>query len=110
MELESLTGLTMDAARAAMTSGEVTATALAELHYGRIAAQDGKINSFLALSRERAMTQAAKIDGMAARGEALPALAGVPVGIKDVLVMQGAPATAGSRILKGYKPPYDATA
>ena len=37
-------------------------------------------------------------------------LAGIPVGIKDVLVMQGAPATAGSKILKGYRPPYDATA
>jgi aspartyl-tRNA(Asn)/glutamyl-tRNA(Gln) amidotransferase subunit A len=109
MELESLTGLTMDAARAAMASGEVTATALAELHYGRIAAEDGKINSFLALSRERAMKQAARIDGMAARGETLPPLAGIPVGIKDVLVMKGSPATAGSLILKGYRPPYDAT-
>jgi aspartyl-tRNA(Asn)/glutamyl-tRNA(Gln) amidotransferase subunit A len=109
MELESLTGLTIDAARAAMTSAEVTATALAELHYGRIAAQDGKINSFLALSRERAMTQAAKIDGMAARGEALPPLGGIPIGIKDVLVMEGSPTTAGSLILKGYRPPYDAT-
>jgi aspartyl-tRNA(Asn)/glutamyl-tRNA(Gln) amidotransferase subunit A len=109
MELESLTGLTMDAARAAMASGEVTATALAELHYGRIAAEDGKVNSFLALSRERAMTQAAKIDGMAAKGDSLPPLAGIPIGIKDVLVMEGSPATAGSLILKGYRPPYDAT-
>jgi aspartyl-tRNA(Asn)/glutamyl-tRNA(Gln) amidotransferase subunit A len=110
MELESLMGLTVDSARAVMASGEVTATALAELHYGRIAAEDGKINSFLALSRERAMKQAAKIDGMAARGESLPPLAGVPVGIKDVLTMVGSPATAGSLILKGYRPPYDATA
>ena len=46
---------------------------------------------------------------MAAKGEKLPVLAGVPVGIKDVLAMQGAPATAGSLILKGYRPPYDAT-
>jgi aspartyl-tRNA(Asn)/glutamyl-tRNA(Gln) amidotransferase subunit A len=110
MELESLTGLTMDAARSAMASGEVSATALAELHFGRIAAQDGQINSFLALSRERAMTQAAKIDGMAAKGESLPPLAGIPIGIKDVLTMVGSPATAGSLILKGYRPPYDATA
>jgi aspartyl-tRNA(Asn)/glutamyl-tRNA(Gln) amidotransferase subunit A len=110
MELESLTGLTMDAARSAMASGEVSATALAELHYERIAAEDGQINSFLALSRERAMTQAAKIDDMAARGEALPPLAGIPIGIKDVLTMVGSPATAGSLILKGYRPPYDATA
>jgi aspartyl-tRNA(Asn)/glutamyl-tRNA(Gln) amidotransferase subunit A len=56
------------------------------------------------------MAQAAKVDAMADRGEVLPPLAGVPVGIKDVLVMRGAPATAGSLILKGYRPPYDATA
>jgi len=82
---------------------------MAELHYARIGSRDTKINSFLALNRERAMTQAAKIDGMVAKGEALPALAGVPVGIKDVLVVQGVPATAGSLILQGYRPPYDAT-
>src|SRR5258707_8154847 len=107
MELESLT---IDGTRAAIAAGETTATALAELHYARIESKDHEINSFLALSRERAMAQAAKIDGMVARAETLPALAGVPVGIKDVLVMQGAPATAGSLILKGYKPAYDATA
>jgi aspartyl-tRNA(Asn)/glutamyl-tRNA(Gln) amidotransferase subunit A len=106
MELESLT---IDGVRAAIASGKTTATALAELHYARIGFQDTEINSFLALSRERAMTQAVKIDGMAAKAETLPVLAGVPVGIKDVLVMQGAPATAGSLILKGYRPPYDAT-
>ena len=44
------------------------------------------------------------------QGGQLPPLAGIPVGIKDVLVMQGAPSTAGSKILKGYHPPYDATA
>ena len=92
-----------------MVSGETTATSLAEQHYARIGTGDHKINSFLALSRERAMTQAAKIDAMAAKGDELPALAGVPVGIKDVLTMLGAPATAGSLILKGYRPPYDAT-
>lgn len=107
MGLESLT---IDGARVAVASGETTATALAEAHYARIEAQDGVINSFLALSRERAMAQAGKIDGMVAKGETLPALGGVPVGIKDVLAMQGAPATAGSLILKGYRPPYDATA
>jgi aspartyl-tRNA(Asn)/glutamyl-tRNA(Gln) amidotransferase subunit A len=105
---------TIDGVRAGLANGSRTATALAELHYSRIAANDGdqgnRINSFLALSKERALSQAAKIDAMAAKGEKLPALAGVPVGIKDVLVMQGSPATAGSQILKGYRPPYDATA
>src|ERR1700760_2106899 len=105
-----LEGLTIAGTRAAIAEGEITASALAELHYARIESQDADINSFLSVSRERAMAQAAKIDGMAAKAEALPPLAGVPVGIKDVLVMQGAPATAGSLILKDYRPPYDATA
>jgi aspartyl-tRNA(Asn)/glutamyl-tRNA(Gln) amidotransferase subunit A len=105
---------TIDGVRAGVADGSATATAMAELHYSRIAADDGDkgkgINSFLALSKERALAQAAKIDALAAKGEELPALAGVPVGIKDVLTMQGSPATAGSLILKGYRPPYDATA
>jgi len=108
---------TIQEVRTAIASKTTTATALAEQHYARIAADDGPvsvggkgINSFLALSRDRALAQAAKIDALAASGEPLPALAGVPVGIKDVLVMQGSPATAGSKILEGYMPPYDATA
>jgi aspartyl-tRNA(Asn)/glutamyl-tRNA(Gln) amidotransferase subunit A len=105
---------TIQEVRAAIASGKATATAIAEEHYARIATEDGPsgkgINSFLALSRDRALEQAAKIDAMAAKGDALPPLAGVPVGIKDVLTMKGSPATAGSLILKGYMPPYDATA
>jgi aspartyl-tRNA(Asn)/glutamyl-tRNA(Gln) amidotransferase subunit A len=106
MELE---GLTIDGAREAVASGEVTARALAERHYDRIGAQDTQINSFLALSKERAFAQAVKVDAMVAKGDDLPLLAGVPIGIKDVLAMRGSPATAGSLILKGYCPPYDAT-
>jgi aspartyl-tRNA(Asn)/glutamyl-tRNA(Gln) amidotransferase subunit A len=90
-----------------------SATALAERHYDRIAANDGiagkAINSFLALSRDRAIAQATRIDALVAAGDPLPPLAGMPIGIKDVLAMQGAPATAGSKILEGYRPPYDAT-
>ncbi len=56
------------------------------------------------------MAQAARVDAMTARGEDAGPLAGVPVAIKDVLAMCGAPATAGSKILAGYMPPYDATA
>ncbi len=104
---------TIDDIRNGLASRTLTATALAEEHYARIAADDvatGKgTNSFLALSRDRALAQAAKIDALAAAGDPLPLLAGVPVGIKDVLAMQGSPATAGSKILAGYIPPYDAT-
>lgn len=113
-EKDRVMDFTIDTVRAGVADGSTTATAMAELHYSRIAADDGDkgkgINSFLALSKERALAQAAKIDALAAKGEKLPALAGVPVGIKDVLTMQGSPATAGSLILKGYRPPYDATA
>ena len=105
--------LTIDDIRAGLELRTTTATAIAEEHYARIEMDDvpaGKgINSFLALSRDRAFAQAAKIDALAAAGDPLPVLAGVPVGIKDVLAMQGSPATAGSKILAGYMPPYDAT-
>jgi len=104
------TAMTIDDARQAIASGKTKATTLAESFYQTIAAEDPKINAWLSLSRERALQQAARVDAMVARGDALPALAGVPIGIKDVLTMQGVPATAGSKILEGYRPPYDATA
>ena len=98
-------------ARAQAQAG--SATALAERHFELIAEQDGPdglgIHSFLAISRERAMTQAARVDDLYAKGQDAGPLAGVPVAIKDVLAMTGAPATAGSKILAGYQPPYDAT-
>ena len=108
-ETLNLETLSITAARSAIASGSISAISLATQHYDRIAAVDPTINSYLALSRERALTQAAKIDTAAKAGEALGPLAGVPIGIKDVLTMRGAPATAGSLILKGYHPPYDAT-
>ena len=105
---------TIDQVRDAIAARGTTATQLAEDHYARIAAEDGPtgkgINSFLSLSRDRALAQAAKIDALAQKGNPLPPLAGVPIGIKDVLTMTGSPATAGSKILEGYHPPYDATA
>ena len=103
--------VTIDEARGVIDAE--SAAILAERHYAHIASQDGMagkaINSFLALSRERALRQVERIDELARRGEGLPSLAGVPMGIKDVLAMEGAPATAGSKILEGYRPPYDAT-
>ncbi len=91
-----------------------TAVALAERHYARIAELDSEsglgINSFLALSRERALAQAARVDALNASGQDAGPLAGVPVAVKDVLAMRGTPSTAGSKILAGWQPPYDATA
>jgi aspartyl-tRNA(Asn)/glutamyl-tRNA(Gln) amidotransferase subunit A len=96
--------------RAEIASGVTKATDLAASYYERIAEINPRLNIYLSLTKERALAQAARVDELAAKGDPLPALAGIPVGIKDVLVMQGAPATAGSKILEGYHPPYDATA
>jgi len=96
--------------RAGIEAGSTTAQELARGYYDRIAEKNPRLNVYLSLTRERALAQAERVDALAAKGDPLPALAGIPVGIKDVLVMKGAPATAGSKILEGYHPPYDATA
>jgi aspartyl-tRNA(Asn)/glutamyl-tRNA(Gln) amidotransferase subunit A len=95
--------------RQRLESGSVSASATAEEYYQRIAAKNPTLNAYLSLTRERALAQAARIDELARRGDPLPPLAGIPMGIKDVLLMRGAPSTAGSKILEGYQPPYDAT-
>jgi aspartyl-tRNA(Asn)/glutamyl-tRNA(Gln) amidotransferase subunit A len=95
--------------RTAVKNGKPTATQLAGLCFEEIEAQNPAINAYLTLSRDRAMHAAAAVDQMTNQGNPLPPLAGVPVAVKDVLVMKGSPATAGSRILEGYRPPYDAT-
>jgi aspartyl-tRNA(Asn)/glutamyl-tRNA(Gln) amidotransferase subunit A len=101
---------TLAALRAEIMSGATKATDLVASYYDRIAQVNPRLNVYLSLTKERAIAQAARVDALAAKGDPLPPLAGIPVGIKDVLVMQGAPATAGSKILEGYRPPYDATA
>jgi aspartyl-tRNA(Asn)/glutamyl-tRNA(Gln) amidotransferase subunit A len=95
--------------RAGIVSGATKAVDLAAGYYERIAKKNPRLNVYLSLTKERALEQAARVDAEAANGNPLPPLAGIPVGIKDVLVMKGAPATAGSKILEGYRPPYDAT-
>ncbi len=101
---------TLSAVRAEILAGSTKATDLANAYYERIAEINPRLNVYLSLTRERALAQASRVDDAAGKGNPLPPLAGIPVGIKDVLVMKGAPATAGSKILEGYHPPYDATA
>src|SRR5271168_300893 len=109
LEIAATRPPTVEQVRATLRTGELSARSLAEEFFVRIDAENPAINAYLALSRERAFDQAAKIDALTAAGEPLPPLAGVPFGIKDVLTVQGSPATAGSKILEGYLPPYDAT-
>jgi aspartyl-tRNA(Asn)/glutamyl-tRNA(Gln) amidotransferase subunit A len=100
---------TLSELREGIASGRLKAADLATSYYERIEQVNPFLNVYLSLTKERALTQAAQVDAAAAKGDPLGPLAGIPVGIKDVLVMGGAPATAGSKILKGYHPPYDAT-
>jgi aspartyl-tRNA(Asn)/glutamyl-tRNA(Gln) amidotransferase subunit A len=106
----TLAPLSIDSIRASIAARETTATDIAEDCLARIARDDDRIHAFLSVDRDYALAQAARIDGIAAGGEALPQLAGVPIGIKDVLTLEGFPATAGSKILEGYRPPYTCTA
>ncbi len=101
---------TLSELREGIVSGRVKATDLATTYYERIAKLNAKLNVYLSLTRERALEQAARVDAAAAKGDPLGPLAGIPVGVKDVLMMRSAAATAGSKILKDYHPPYDATA
>jgi len=94
---------------ASIAAGTTRAADLAGGYYDRIAEINPHLNIYLSLSKERALQQASRIDAAAAKGDPLGRLAGIPVAIKDVIVMRGSPATAGSKILKGYQPPYDAT-
>ncbi len=105
-----LGSLTIDGVRSAIQERKVTAASFAEAHYAKIASDDPQIGAYLALSKDRAMGKAAEIDALAAKGDQLPPLAGVPVGIKDVMVTRGVTTTAGSKILGNYLPPYDCTA
>ena len=94
----------------AIAERRTTAMALADEFYARIRKEDAEIGAFLSLSEDRALAQAARIDKMAADGQPLPPLAGVPIAIKDVMVMRGVRTTAGSKILENFVPPYDCTA
>ena len=101
--------LPIAALRESIATGAIKAADLAEQYYTRIDALNPLLNVYLSLTTDRALEQAARVDEAAAAGTELGTLAGIPIGIKDVLTVTGAPATAGSKILGGYHPPYDAT-
>jgi aspartyl-tRNA(Asn)/glutamyl-tRNA(Gln) amidotransferase subunit A len=100
---------TIPEVRAALDSRRISARELVDEFYRRIDQHNPLLNVYLALSPERAYAQADRIDAAIASGDALPPLAGVPLAVKDVISTRGIPTTCGSRILEGYKPPYDAT-
>ncbi|WP_439654482.1 Asp-tRNA(Asn)/Glu-tRNA(Gln) amidotransferase subunit GatA [Streptacidiphilus neutrinimicus] len=93
----------------AIAAGEVSAVEVAQAHLDRIDAVDEKVHAFLHVDTEGALEAARAVDAKRAAGEELGPLAGVPLALKDVFTTKGIPTTAGSRMLEGWRPPYDAT-
>ncbi|HET7009933.1 MAG TPA: Asp-tRNA(Asn)/Glu-tRNA(Gln) amidotransferase subunit GatA [Anaerolineales bacterium] len=109
------TELTLLQAAAALRSGEVSSRELTRACLDRISSLDPKLHAFLALTPELAEAQAAEADRRLAEARrhsssAWPLTLGIPIAVKDVLCVRDVPTTAGSRILEGFRPPYNATA
>src|SRR5438132_2457011 len=104
---ESLHDLTLTEASDLLHRREASSVDLTQAAFERIRALDDRIHAFLTLTEDRALEQARAADERFARGQAGP-LTGIPAAIKDVIVTKGVETTCGSRILKGFVPPYDA--
>jgi aspartyl-tRNA(Asn)/glutamyl-tRNA(Gln) amidotransferase subunit A len=70
---------------------------------------DTKINAFISVDEEGAMRRAAEVQRLIDSGESPSPLAGVPMAMKDLICVKGSATTAGSKMLDGFRPPYDAT-
>ena len=105
---DDLTRVTAARLAELLSDKEVSSVEVVQAHLDRIAAVDDDVHAFLHLSSS-AIATAADVDARRLDGERLGELAGVPVAIKDVLCTLDMPSTAGSRILEGWVPPYDAT-
>ena len=90
-------------------AGATTAVAQLDAAYVAIEARNAELNVFLHLDKDGARKMAEAVDARVAAGENVGPLAGVPIAIKDNLCQTGIPTTCSSKILEGWKPPYNAT-
>ncbi|RBY87165.1 Asp-tRNA(Asn)/Glu-tRNA(Gln) amidotransferase GatCAB subunit A [Blastococcus sp. TBT05-19] len=93
----------------ALQAGELSSVEVTRAYLDRIAADDDTIGAYLHVDADAALKAAEDIDAARAKGAELGPLAGVPLALKDVVVTEGVPTTSGSKILEGWRPPYDAT-
>src|SRR5262252_2544613 len=106
----NLKNITADKLVALYKNRDLTVTEVVRGVYEEIERIDKDVRAFLWLCPDRALDEARRLDARIAAGEQVEALAGVPVAIKDNIVVRDMPATCGSKILEGYIPPYTATA
>jgi len=106
--VSDITALSATALGDALSTGELSSVEITQAHLDRIDRTDGAVGAFLARS-DHALAVARESDTRRAAGESRSALEGIPVAIKDVLCTTDMVTTAGSRILEGWVPPYDAT-
>ncbi|MBO0824774.1 MAG: Asp-tRNA(Asn)/Glu-tRNA(Gln) amidotransferase subunit GatA, partial [Actinobacteria bacterium] len=109
VEATGITQWTAAQIAAAVAAGEVSAVEVTQAHLDWIVAVDPDLHAFLHVAVIGALAAAEEVDRRRAAGEALGPLAGVPLALKDVLTTMDMPTTCGSKILEGWRPPYDAT-
>ena len=109
---DELFRLTIHEAAALLRRREISSVELTQAVLDRIYAVDNAVKAYLAILPEAALADAAAADKALAEagdGAELPALLGIPLAIKDVILVEGAPATCGSKILQNFVPPFEAT-
>jgi aspartyl-tRNA(Asn)/glutamyl-tRNA(Gln) amidotransferase subunit A len=102
------TDFTLAGALAALEEGAISSVELTQAHLDAIAKLNPRINAYITVTGEKALAQAAESDARRKRGDAR-ALEGIPLAIKDLFCTAGTETTAGSKILKGFVPPYEST-
>jgi aspartyl-tRNA(Asn)/glutamyl-tRNA(Gln) amidotransferase subunit A len=108
--MSALTDLGATAIQKSVATRETSCEEVLHAHLDRIAAREPSTDAFISVLSERALDRARDLDRALAGGRPAPALAGVPVAVKDILHLEGSPTSCGSRILEGYVPPFTATA
>ncbi|MEX2426386.1 MAG: Asp-tRNA(Asn)/Glu-tRNA(Gln) amidotransferase subunit GatA [Thermomicrobiaceae bacterium] len=106
--MSELVNRSASALRDLLDRREISAEDVLDAHLARVEAVESHVNAFISLMDDVARQQAQAADQRIKNGDAGP-MTGIPIGLKDILCTTDAPTTAGSRLLEGYRSPYDAT-
>ncbi len=109
MDIQELITKSSSEQRKALLNKDVTAKELTEAVYKQVETVDGTIGAYNSLTKDFALETAKKVDEKILKGEELPALAGIPLALKDNINLKSYPTTASSKILENFISPYDAT-